>query len=288
MSDLTGRPPDPAENERAEGDHRRPPRRRVAAYSLGEGTLAELTRSLRGSITVVPAADLDEMEGLLPASRAMVIRARVLDDSLGDWLRRVVDSFPLTPCFLVVDLTPENAGRVHDLGSGVRPVWMDYLSRLPGLIEEALSCSPLDLFLEAFRGRGGDSELVVQLVKMMCRDPSPPTTQKKLARLLGTTRKNVGRQWKRDVSETIPLKAFLDWVTSVRMVERAVARGWAGPMLDQPALAALGRDIGVSKRTLERLSKRCFGVGPAEILDRPLEALDAFEEWSRPILWTAR
>jgi hypothetical protein len=283
MSDANGRPPEPADNGQPEGDHRRPPPHRVAAYSFEAGALAEVIRALPESIALDVATDPDELEGLLPTSRVMLIRAQVLDDSRIEWLRRVVDSHPLRPCFLVLDLSPENVDRVHGLGPGIGPIWTAHLDRLSRLLRETLAKTLLQLFFEAFRARRRGSKLAIRLLETMCLDPSPPTTEKGLARRLKANRKRLRRHWRAHVSRTIPFRVLFDWVTFVRMVERAEARGWPQATLDE-----LASDLGFRKRALGRISGRCCQAPPREILGRPLEALRAFEEWARPILCSAR
>jgi hypothetical protein len=198
-------------------------------------------------------------------------------------LRWVVDSHPLRPCFLVLGLTPANVDRVKGLGPGIRPIWTASLDRLPGLLRETLAKSLLEVFFEAFRARRRGSDLVIRLLRTMCLEPSPPRTEESLARRLGPTTTTLRTHWKGYVSATIPLRTLFDWVTAVRMVERAAARGWP-----QATLEELAHELLLSRKTLERVSSRCFRVAPDVILGRPLEAFRDFEEWARQILCSER
>lgn len=253
--------------------------KRLAVYSTDATTLPGLEGELPSSVAIDRAGTPDEFGQLLPAARVGVFRIRELSEPDIDCLNAFEERCPLTPILLVLDLSSGNVGRREALRYGIHAVWRNDLRDLPGLVRKALSTSLLKRFFDAFLVLGQPSELIVKVLRIMCVDPSPPTTLGRVAWRAGVYREKLYRQWERHVSKSHPPKGFMDRALLVRIVEAANGRPWSQDLLEELAL-----DLKITIRTVHaRLDRYVPTTLPGTQPFQP-DILWAFEDWTAPLL----
>lgn len=119
---------------------------RVAVCSPEGLAFPDLPAELPQWVAVDRARTPEEFEGLLPMARLGLLRIRDLGEADVDRMNGVAERCPLTPVFLVLDLTPGNADRRNRLRHGIRGLWPTDVARLPGLVREEVTRSLLEPF----------------------------------------------------------------------------------------------------------------------------------------------
>ena len=158
-------------------------------------------------------------------------------------------------------------------------VWTARMDQLPSLLRTACSRSLLDRFFEAFRTKKSTSGLLVRVVEMVCCESNPPTTIAGVATRLGVPEARIYRHWVRFMPDSTSPKRFHDWATLIRMVYISHQRGFGPGMVEE-----LAESLGISPRTVHRLTERCLESSTTVSLSHPEETLFRLKAWGTRIL----
>jgi hypothetical protein len=175
-----------------------------------------------------------------------------------EWIARVRsmrESTPRLPLVLVTPLSTENAEPLPQLGVAV--VWLhDVPNRLHEIAANARARQTDALLLARIRALPHISGRLREYIELVIAASPPVHSMKRLAVLAGKTESALQEVWSRAIRRKgggRP-KAFLSAVLAYRAAALARSGTPAEILLDE---------LGISKRTLQRLVQRAFDVTPA-------------------------
>ncbi len=243
----------------------------VVVHAIHGRLLATLDR-ISQPASVIRAADLSQF--IRGASAAQLGVAGASEDNLKAIARlsKLHCTAPLWPLVVVAPLTPKMVGFLEEANLLRTTFWAeDDERRLEARVRAALRADVLNRAAEVLCGRATSSIVMQRLIKAALLETPPPRSIASFARSQRIARSTVHEYWVAAFgSDTTPAE-LLEWGKIMR-AERS---------LRVSPVSRVALNLGLHRRTLERMVLRRLSLRLSELPRESLHARRSFRRWVR-------
>lgn len=216
-----------------------------------EPVASEVVGVAAGGAVLTACRDAFEVE--LPMHRCGVACLRRLDGHDMTWLTALSRRFAHAPVVVVTPLCPDAVAAMATLPGGAPPfVWAENVAvRLAQAVPEQVERDPVQQLVTIVRADLPMSPVVHSALRRLMKARPPVTGVRVLAEALAVPRETLYAHWRAAFGGGLTPKEFMEWV----LILRALSSGGR-------TTVRMAAEVGVDKRTLERICGRRLGLTP--------------------------